>query len=199
MSFRPSSRTDPPQTMRASVRPVFTAISALVLFLLTAITFVPELSIGQRLTLFLFLGGSSYVLYASARERWTTLEVGERIHWRRPGLRLDLDRTAARAVRVARDTSPTAKPSTYYLDVEIRGRITSLPFEEHWLWGGPALRRAERLAQLLNVPLLDPTRDSVRNSFPILRWYFSGHEWTVVVLTLVLLLLIFGVGIALVS
>lgn len=139
--------------------------------------FIPEIPLLGKLGMLLVYTGLGLVALSLARERWTTLRVGDRIVWTRPGVRHDLPLSAARRVVILRTSRPLREPTDYLLEVELEGQLVRLHFAEHLLWGGPASRRAEALAQRLQVPIRDDLGEEYRRSRWLLwRWLGRGQS-----------------------
>ncbi|MFQ5554359.1 MAG: hypothetical protein ACE5GC_03170 [Acidimicrobiia bacterium] len=85
---------------------------------------------------------------------------------------------AARRVTIGRPVLRISRPTTYRLLVDIRGKLYSIPFAEHWMLGTKKLSIAQAVAADLDIPVVDPgaERDAGSRLF-FIRWMGRGEEW----------------------
>jgi len=175
--------------VRLANRPVAHTTGAVLSAACGVIGLVAPIEWGGRVALLVAFGGMGALVGWLARKRYTTLEISDRIRWTRPGLVLDLDRSVARRVAIRRSRWLLSDPTDYLLEVEVEGRPAKLLFAEHWVWGGPALSRARRVAESLGLELHDDRAELLRRWWwsPLHRLAYAGHEWAAMALVAIAL------------
>lgn len=124
--------------------------------------------------------GSSWLTVSLTRQNWGTLTIGTEIEYRRRwgNLHLRLPREAAHHVTIGRPGLRIRRPTNYRLHVDIRGKLYSIPFAEHWMFGSRKFQLAQQIAADLGVPIRDPSGERDRASrLLFIRWLGRGEEW----------------------
>lgn len=174
-------------SLRRRLIPTVALGLGLTLGLASVLFLVLPLPVGPRVSgLICFLSGAVLMVLVVLR-RAATLRIDERVVYTRIGLRLDLPRADAVAVRVIRPTVPLRQATTYALAMRVQGRDYALPFAEHWLFGAGERRQAQGLAAALGVPFEDPVGERWAGSrWRVLRWLAAGDEWKLAAIVVVL-------------
>ena len=142
---------------------------------------IPDADLGERLVggglglLLAFVG-----VFALAR-RAATIRIADQIEYRRLSQSVDVPLAWAERVDVRRPTMITGA-SFWDLVVVIGGDEYRLPLAGHYYFGAHVQRRAQKVADRLQIPIVDPVGDEWRSSRRLpLRLLGAGHDWAIVV------------------
>lgn len=160
--------------------------------ILLASMLMPDLGAGERARG--VVGGLALVFVGCLVivKRAAIIHIGDQIIYRRLRMELQLPAGAAESISVTRRLS-IYTPAHWDIVVVIGGDEQRLPFAAHYWVGGHLRRRAETIAERLQVPIEDPVGDEWRRSrFLPMRILGSGHEWWLIVGPVAALLVVFA-------
>ncbi len=149
--------------------------------LVAAAFVVPDAGLDERLA----GGGFGLVLTIMGAlalvKRVATLRIADQIEYRRLSRSVDVPLAWARKIVVQRPSMFTGA-SFWDVVVVIDDDEFRQPLAGHHYFGAHVQRRAQKVADRLQIPIVDPVGDTWRSSrFLPLRLMGAGHDWVIVV------------------
>lgn len=159
----------------------------------TALFFVCDLILiftDQDLKSSIFVSILFILLLCSLYVNWATLVInGDVFEYRKKwgDLKIQLPVSAIKYIKIERSLWYKSKGSIQrvLLIIEEGNKRYNIPVSSPFFVGGPSLKRAQRLRDLLGVPIRDPQIEKIQlKKFLFYKWNIAGQEWKTLVLIL---------------